>query len=264
LRTKTYPRGSRLGIAAAPDESIILRFRHLRELYDLHGDMLVTVNLYLDSKASASRREPSWMQRRSTRPVRGRTPARSAILRCIRQKKGDQYYFGAKTHIGVDSKETIVHFVIATAASLANAHMLPELLHGEENKVCHPTDEDLPVGTPARSDASYQGQTEAIHETAPQAQNMTNYLTKFKNYVDEEGKRKNRTKSSVRAKVEHPFRILKRVFGFIKVRYRRLKKNYEWLCAAFAQVNLYQHNTAAGWPLKRRSVSGGRETASRD
>jgi IS5 family transposase len=59
--------------------------------------------------------------------------------------------------------------------------------------------------------------------------------------VDEEGKRKNKTKSKVRAKVEHPFRILKRVFGFTKVRYRGLKKNHEWLCAAFALVNLYQH-----------------------
>jgi transposase, IS5 family len=59
--------------------------------------------------------------------------------------------------------------------------------------------------------------------------------------VDEEGKRKNKTKSRVRAKVEHPFRILKRVFGFIKVRYRGLKKNHEWLCAAFALVNLFQH-----------------------
>jgi transposase, IS5 family len=70
---------------------------------------------------------------------------------------------------------------------------------------------------------------------------MTDRRTKFKNYVDEEAKRKNKTKSSVRAKVEHPFRILKRVFGFIKASYRGLKKNHEWLCAAFALVNLYQH-----------------------
>ena len=64
--------------------------------------------------------------------------------------------------------------------------------------------------------------------------------TKYKDHVDEEARRRNRTKSKVRAKVEHPFRILKRVFGFTKVRYRGLKKNHEWLCAAFALVNLYQ------------------------
>ena len=61
-------------------------------------------------------------------------------------------------------------------------------------------------------------------------------------HVDEVEKRKNRHKSRVRAKVEWPFRILKRVFGFVKVRYRGLKKNHEWLCAAFAVVNIYQHS----------------------
>jgi IS5 family transposase len=60
-------------------------------------------------------------------------------------------------------------------------------------------------------------------------------------YVDEEAKRKNTTKARVRAKVEHPFRILKRVFGFTRVRYRGIWKNHQWLCAAFALVNLYQH-----------------------
>jgi hypothetical protein len=91
---------------------------------------------------------------------------------------------------------------------------------------------------------------------------MTNRRRKFKNYVDEEGKRKNETKSRARAKVEHPFRILKRVFGFIKVRYRGLKKNHERLCAAFALVNLYQHRNRLA--LKGRSVSEGRKTAFRD
>jgi hypothetical protein len=59
--------------------------------------------------------------------------------------------------------------------------------------------------------------------------------------VDEDQTRKNRTKARVRAKVEWPFRVLKRVFGFTKVRYRVLKKNHEWLCAAFASINTYQH-----------------------
>jgi IS5 family transposase len=76
---------------------------------------------------------------------------------------------------------------------------------------------------------------------APKAQDMTCRRTKYKNYVDEEARRKNRTKSRVRAKVEWPFRILKRVFKYTKVRYRGLKKNHEWLLAAFALVNLYQH-----------------------
>lgn len=106
-------------------------------------------------------------------------------------------------------------------------HMLPDLLHGEEKKVW--------------GDSGYQGQTKAIHEAAPKAQDMTNRRVKTKQGVDEEQKRKNRTKSRVRAKVEWPFRILKRVFGYTKVRYRGVKKNHEWLLTAFALVNLYQH-----------------------
>jgi len=127
----------------------------------------------------------------------------------------------------VDSKEAVVHSVATTAASVADKHMLPDLLHGEERKVW--------------GDGGYQGQTEAIHAAAPKAQDMTCRRTKYKDYVDEETKRKNTTKARVRAKVEHPFRILKRVFGFTKVSYRGIWKNHQWLCAAFALVNLYQH-----------------------
>lgn len=70
---------------------------------------------------------------------------------------------------------------------------------------------------------------------------MTCRRTRFKNHVDEEARRKNTTKSRVRAKVEHPFRTLKRIFGFDKVRYRGIRKNHNRLCACFAPVNLYQH-----------------------
>jgi IS5 family transposase len=70
---------------------------------------------------------------------------------------------------------------------------------------------------------------------------MTSRRTRYKNGVDEVQRRKNRSKAKIRAKVEHPFRILKRVFGFVKVRFRGLKKNHDRLCAAFALVNVYMH-----------------------
>ena len=70
---------------------------------------------------------------------------------------------------------------------------------------------------------------------------MTSRRVKTKAGVDEAEKARNRTKARVRAKVEWPFRIIKRVFGFTKVRYRGLKKNHEWLCGSFALANLYQH-----------------------
>ena len=136
-------------------------------------------------------------------------------------------HFGAKAYIGADAKEGHVHSVCTSAASVSDVHMLPDLLHGEEKKVW--------------GDGGYQGQGDVIREAAPEAQDMTCRRTKYKDRVDEEARRKNRNKSKVRAKVEWPFRILKRVFGFTKVRYRGLKKNHEWLCAAFALVNLYLH-----------------------
>jgi transposase, IS5 family len=142
-------------------------------------------------------------------------------------RKGKQWYFGLKAHIGVDAKQGHVHSVATSAASVADCHMLAELLHGEERKVW--------------GDGGYQGQTEAIKEAAPKAQDMTCRRTKFKDYVDEVQKKKNRSKSRVRAKVEHPFRILKRVFGFDKVRYRGIAKNHNRLCACFALINLYLH-----------------------
>jgi len=142
-------------------------------------------------------------------------------------RKGNQWYFGAKAHIGVDSKSGIVHSVCTSAASVSDVHMLPDLLHGDEKKVW--------------GDAGYQGQTAAIHAFAPSAQDMTSRRAKYKGGVDEVERRKNRTKARVRSKVEWPFCILKRIVGFTKVRYRGLKKNHEWLLAAFALVNLYQN-----------------------
>jgi len=219
--------GVDLGLAAPPDETTILNFRHLLEAHDLCGKILDVVNLYLDRKGI----------RISTGTIVDATiiPAPSSTKNENKErdpemhqtKKGNQYYFGAKAHIGVDSKEGVVHSVCTSAASVSDIHMLPDLLHGEEKKVW--------------GDAGYQGQTEAIHEAAPKAQDMTSRRVKTKQGVDEEQKRKNRTKARVRAKVEWPFRILKRVFGYTKVRYRGIEKNHHWHLTAFALVNLYQH-----------------------
>jgi transposase, IS5 family len=219
--------GIDLGRAPVPDETTILNFRHLLEEHQLCGQMLDTVNHYLQSRgiriATGTIVDATIIHAPSS--TKNENKERDAEMHQTR--KGNQWYFGMKAHIGVDSKEGIVHSVCSTAASVSDVHMLPALLHGDEKKVW--------------GDAGYQGQTDAIHEAAPEAQDMTSRRVKTKAGVDEAEKRRNRTKARVRAKVEWPFRILKRVFGFTKVRYRGLKKNHEWLCAAFALANIYQH-----------------------
>src|SRR5271157_4612641 len=219
--------GIDLGREPAPDETTVCKFRHLLEEQQVGGKMLEAVNLHLEKKGIRIQTGTIVDATILHAPSSTKNASGERDPEMHQTRKGQQWFFGLKAHIGVDAKQGHVHSVATSAASVADCHMLPELLHGEERKVW--------------GDGGYQGQTEAIKEAAPKAQDMTCKRTKFKDYEDELQKKKNRSKSSVRAKVEHPFRILKRVFGFTKVRYRGIWKNHQWLCAAFALFNLYQH-----------------------
>src|SRR5947207_426097 len=114
---------------------------------------------------------------------------------------------------------------VATAANVADSAVLPDLLHGEETRVW--------------GDQAYRGQTEVIRECAPQAQDCTHRRYRYKDGVDEVERAKNRSKSTVRSKVEHVFAVMKLKFGFVKLRFRGLKKNATQLFAVCALVNLY-------------------------
>ena len=219
--------GVDLGRAPAPDETSVCRFRHLLETHDLGGAVLDAVNHHLASKGIRITTGTIVDATIIHAPSSTKNQSGERDPEMHQTRKGNQWYFGMKAHIGVDSREGVVHSVCISAASVADVHLLPDLLHGAERKVW--------------GDAGYQGQSEAIREAAPHAQDMTCRRTKFKDYVDQVARRKNTTKSRVRAKVEHPFRILKRIFGFDKVRYRGLAKNHNRLCACFALVNLYLH-----------------------
>jgi IS5 family transposase len=137
-------------------------------------------------------------------------------------KKGNQWYFAMKAHVGVDSKTKLIHTALVTPADAA---VLPDLLHGEETRVW--------------DDQAYRGQADVIHQCAPQAQDCTHRRYRYGDYLDEVERAKNRTKSTVRSKVEHVFAVLKLQFGFVKVRYRGLAKNANRLFAACALVNLF-------------------------
>src|SRR5665213_648378 len=184
--------GIDLGCAAAPDETTILNFRHLLEAHDLCGKILDVVNLYLDSKGIRISTGTIVDATIIAAPSSTKNSKKERDPEMHQTRKGNQWFFGAKAHIGVDSKEGIVHSVCTSAASVSDVHMLPDLLHGAEKKVW--------------GDAGYQGQTEAIHAAAPAAQDMTSRRAKHKGGVDEVERRKNRTKARVRSKVEWPFR----------------------------------------------------------
>lgn len=127
--------------------------------------------------------------------------------------------------MGVDSKTKIIHTAVATAANVSDVAILSDLLHGEETRVW--------------GDGAYPGQTEVIRECAPRARDCTQRRCRYKNQiVDPVAWAKNRTKSKVRAKVEHVFQVMKLKFGFVKVRYRGLKKNAQRLFVTCALVNL--------------------------
>ncbi|MHB1960139.1 MAG: IS5 family transposase [Acidobacteriaceae bacterium] len=217
--------GINLGREPVPDEATACNFRHLLERHDLGRSMLKTVNEYLAAcgiKIATGAivdativHAPS-----STKNEEGkRDPEMHQV------KKGNQWYFGMKAHVGVDSKQGIVHSAEATAANTADAKVLPQLLHGDEHKVW--------------GDAAYQGQGEKMREKSPRAQDITSRRTRYKQVVDQLQRRKNRTKARVRSKVEHVFRVMKRQFGFDRVRYRGLAKNANRMFACLALVNLY-------------------------
>lgn len=227
--------GIDLGRAPAPDESTILQFRHLLERHELGKAMLATVNRYLESQGIRITTGTIVDATIIHAPCSTKNQSGERDPEMHQTRKGKQYYFGLKAHIGVDSKAGIVHSVCTSAASVADKHMLPDLLHGDERKVW--------------GDGAYQGQGEVILQVAPHAQDMTSRRVRYKHFVDELQRAKNRVKARVRAKVEHPFRILKCIFGFEKARYRGLRKNHHRLCTSFALVNLYMHRKrlAVAW-----------------
>jgi IS5 family transposase len=126
-------------------------------------------------------------------------------------RKGKQWFFGMKMHIGVDSRTGLAHSVVVTAANVHDKHPLPELLHGREQRVY--------------GDSAYASQKALIEAKAPQARDFTNQRVRKGGEFDEAQRAKNRNKSKVRARVEHVFAVVKRLWGFTKVRYRGLAKN---------------------------------------
>ena len=140
-------------------------------------------------------------------------------------RKGQQWYFGMKLHIGVDSQTGLTHSDVVTAANVHDKHALTDLLHGNEQRVY--------------GDSAYVSQKELIASKAPNAKDFTNQRTRYAGIFDEAVRAKNRNKSKIRSRVEHVFGVVKRLWGFGKVRYRGLQKNATRAFTALALANIY-------------------------
>ncbi len=217
--------GIDLGAERAPDETTICRFRHLLERQNLGSALFEYVLEYLEVNGIKIGRGTIVDATLISAPPSTKNKDQKRDPDMHQTKKGNQWFFGMKAHIGVDSRTKLIHAVVATAANVHDSHCLPDLLHGEETKVW--------------GDSAYQGQGEVIAACAPGAQDMTNRRYRRKGVVDEAERARNKTKSKIRAKVEHPFLVIKQIFGFAKTRYRGLEKNAHRLFVTCALANLY-------------------------
>lgn len=216
--------GIDLGREPVPDETTILKFRHLMERHDLGDALFARVNEYLADNGLAVSRGTIVDATLIDAPTSTKNKDKQRDPDMHQTKKGNQWYFGMKAHIGVDSRTKLIHSVAVTAANAHDSHVLEDLLHGEETRVW--------------GDAAYSGQRDVIKTHAPNAKDFTQRKGSRYHALCEQDKQRNRTKSKVRAKVEHAIHVFKRRFGFTKVRYRGLDKNANHVFAACALANL--------------------------
>ena len=217
--------GVDLGCEPVPDETTVCKFRHLLEQHDLGGQILAAVNEHLENRGLKVGTGTIVDATIISAPSSTKNVLKQRDPEMHQTRKGQQWYFGMKAHLGVDSKTKLIHSVVATAANVHDAAVLENLLHGEERRVW--------------GDQAYRGQRDGIRAQAPNAQDFTNRRYRQCGVVDEVEKARNRTKSKVRAKVEHSIGVIKRVFGFVKVRYRGLDKNAHRLFVTCGLANLY-------------------------
>lgn len=223
-----------VGLSSAeriPDRVSILRFRRLLETHHLAEQMLASVNAMLAGKGLLLKAGTAVDATLIAAPSSTKNKTGERDPEMHQTKKGKQYYFGMKAHIGVDADSGLVHTVVGTAANVNDVTRAAALLHGEETDVF--------------ADAGYQGvakREEAQGIKAhwhvamrPGKRRALDKTTPMGQLLD----RLERAKASIRSKVEHPFRVLKRQFGYAKVRYRGLRKNTAQIMTLFALANLW-------------------------
>lgn len=214
-----------LGREPAPDETTVCKFRHLLERNELGARVFELVAEHLQQQGLIVSTGTIVDATIIAAPSSTKNKAKQRDPEMHQTKKGNQWHFGMKGHVGVDSESKLIHSVVATAANVHDSQVLEDLLHGEETRLW--------------GDSAYTGQEAVLARRAPRAEDLTNKKAHRYRPLRDQDRAENRMKSKVRAKVEHPFLVIKRIFGFDKVRYRGLDKNAHRLFVTCALTNLY-------------------------
>jgi IS5 family transposase len=216
------------GMSRLPDESTILRFRHLLEEHSLSLQIMAAINATLAARGLMLKSGTVVDATLIAAPSSTKNKDGQRDPEMHQSKKGNQWHFGMKAHIGVDADSGLVHTVIGTAGNVGDVTQGHGLLHGQEKVVF--------------ADAGYQGADKRPEATGVQWQVATRPGKRRENKDTAWGQlleQAEQLKASIRAKVEHPFRVIKRQFGHTKVRYRGLEKNTAQLFTLFALSNLW-------------------------
>jgi len=217
--------GIDLGSEPVPDATTLLKFRRLLEQHKLAERLFAEVGRVLQGSGMTLKTGTIVDATIIAAPSSTKNADRQRDPEMHQTRKGQQWYFGMKLHIGVDSQSGLAHSAVVTPANIHDKHPLPDLLHGQERRVY--------------GDSAYASQKALIRGKAPKAKDFTNERVRKAGQVDEVRRTKNRSKSRIRARVEHVFAVVKRLWGFSKVRYRGLAKNASRAFTALALANIY-------------------------
>ena len=218
--------GIDLGQEPVPDATTMLKFRRLLNDHKLGEQLFAKVGQVLQASGFKVKTGTIVDATIIGAPSSTKNAERAHDPEMHQAKKGQQWYFGMKLHIGVDSQSGLAHSAVVTSANVHDKHPLPDLLHGAERRVY--------------GDNAYASQKELIASKAPHAKDFTNpRVRNHRGEVDETLRAKNRNKSRIRARVEHVFGVVKRLWGFSKVRYRGLAKNATRAFTVLALANIY-------------------------
>jgi len=217
--------GLELGDDRIPDETTILNFRHLLERHALTEAIFGEVNAYLAENGMTLRSGTLVDATIIDAPSSTKNKAGKRDPDMSSTKKGNDWFFGMKAHIGVDADSGIVHSLDTTTAKVHDSRVWDDLLHGCETSVWA---DKAYINTERAEAFAGPGKFWGVMRKAPKGGEL---------HSDEEYI--NRLIAKVRSRVEHPFRVLKRQFGYIKTRYRGLAKNRAQLFSLFALGNLY-------------------------